>query len=143
MRVSLECPTGAMTRCSADWSVVVPPGVDVGVSTSAGDVELVGVTGDVTVTTSVGHVRLSGAPTTADLRSSVGGVTAVLSKPPDLLRVDSSVGDVDLTLPAGEAYAVRADGGMSEVSTDVRVDDASDYVVEVRTSVGSVRIDDE
>lgn len=143
MRVSLECPTGVLTRCSGDWSVVVPEGTAVGVSTSAGDVELVGVTGDVTVTTSVGHVRLSGAPTTADLRSSVGGVTAVLTEPADLLRVDSSVGDIDLTLPAGEAYDVRTDGGMSEVSTEVRVNAASDYKVDVRTSVGSVRIDDE
>lgn len=142
-RVALSCPAGPMMRCHGDFSVVVPTGMDVTVRSSTGDVELAGVTGDVRVTSNVGDLRLDGAPPTADLRSSVGTVTAVLTKPPSLLRVESNVGDINLTLPRDEAYAVRSQSDISEVRTTVTEDSRSDYVVDVRTNVGTIRIDDD
>ncbi|WP_122262065.1 DUF4097 family beta strand repeat-containing protein [Ornithinimicrobium cerasi] len=144
-RLALDCPVGPAVRCAGDWSVVVPAGEEVAVTvdSSTGDVELDGVSGDVTVTSAVGDVRLTGSPGTADLRSSVGTVTALLTEPPDLLQVESSVGDIDVTLPPDYAYAVRTDADLPEVITDVRQDSGSSYVVDVRSGIGTIRIDDE
>ena len=95
------------------------------------------------MTSAVGDVRLTGSPGTADLRSSVGTVTALLTEPPDLLQVESSVGDIDVTLPPNYEYAVRTDADLPEVITDVRQDSGSPYVIDVRAGIGTIRIDDE
>ncbi|GAA5159625.1 hypothetical protein [Ornithinimicrobium tianjinense] len=143
-RVSLDCSSGILaTRCSGEWDVVVPRGLAVSVTSSAGEVELEGVTGDVTVRNSVGDTRVSGAPRTLDLTSNVGSITARLSAPADRVVVRNNVGEVDLTLPPGHTWDVTTSSDVDEAVTRVPVSSASPYRVDVRTDVGSIRIDDE
>ena len=143
-RVVLDCSRKVVTtRCAADWDVVVPEGLAVTVTSSAGQVELTGVTGDVVVSNTVGETRVTGSPRTLEATSQVGSIVATLSAPARRVVLRNTVGEVDLTLPPGHTWAVTARSEVDDVVTDVSVSSTSEYVVDVRTELGSVRIDDE
>lgn len=142
-RVTLDCARAAITRCNGDWAVAVPPGTDVVVTTTAGDVDVEGVSGTLAVSNNVGDVRVSGTPTSVDLRSNVGSVVAELDAAPDLVRVRTNVGDVDVNLPPGQSYAVQTRSDVDEVDTTVEVDPDSDHVVDLQTDLGTIRVSDD
>lgn len=140
--VFLDCTPVPFGQCYADWAVAVPEGMKVVLRTSVGDVDVAGVTGDVTVDGSVGDVRVTGSPTTLEVTTSVGQVSAVLQEPAESVRLRSSVGDIDLRLPEGVTYDVRATSPLDPAAIGVETSDQSEYDVDVSTSVGSVVITD-
>lgn len=143
-RVVLDCSRSIVTaRCAGDWDVVVPEGLPVTVTSNAGHVALTGVTGDVVVSNTVGETQLIGSPRTLEATSQVGSIVATLSAPADRVVLRNTVGEVDLTLPPGHTWAVTARSDVDDVVTGVPVSSSSPYVVDVRTELGSVRIDDE
>lgn len=143
-RVALDCSRRIVTaRCAGDWDVVVPAGLDVTVTANAAQVALTGVTGDVVVSNTVGETRVTGSPRTLEATSQVGSIVATLTAPAHRVVLRNTVGEVDLTLPPGHTWAVTARSDVEDVVTDVPVSSSSEYVVDVRTELGSVRIDDE
>lgn len=140
--VSVDCPSFSMLgRCYADWTVAVPEDLKVVVRSTVGDVELAGLTGDLQVASTVGQVTVDASPASLDVATSVGDVSVVLGRPADVVAVRTSVGDVDLTLPGGVSYDVRAS---SIDPADVLVDTspASEHRVTVESSVGSILVAD-
>lgn len=138
--VTMDCPGfPVLGQCYANWDVAVPEDLTVVVRTSVGDVAASGLAGVVVVHSAVGAVTVTGAPSSLDVSTSVGDVEAVLSSPAERVLVRSSVGDVQVTLPAGVTYDVEA---RSMDPADVRVDTSptSDYEVVVESSVGSVLV---
>lgn len=136
----LECPgISNVGQCYASWTVLVPVGTDVELRPGVGDVEVTGLTGAVTVNGSVGDVHVDGSPSSLDVNTSVGEVTAVLREPAEQVSLRSSVGDITLTLPGGVAYDVSA-AGIEPADVRVETDPASEYAVDVHTSVGAVLI---
>lgn len=141
--VALDCPpTGFVGRCYADWDVTVPADLSVVLRTEVGDVDVAGLTGDLEVHGSVGDVTVAGAPTTLDVTTSVGRVSATLEEPPDSVRLRTSVGDVDLRLPAGVAYDLVDASALERASVDVETSGTSPHRVEVGSSLGTVRVGD-
>ena len=129
-------------QCYADWSVAVPAGMTVVLRASVGDVDVAGLTGEVSVQGAVGDVTVAGAPSSLDVSTSVGQIDATLDEPAGSVRLRTSVGDIDLRLPDGVEYDVRAESSLDPATVEVETSSDSEYDVEVTTSVGSVLITD-
>lgn len=139
--VSLDCPSAAqLAQCYADWQVAVPAGMPVTVRASVGEVDVTGLTGDVTVDGSVGDVTVTGAPTSLRVTTSVGQIRATLAEPPASVELRTAVGDVELRLPDGATYDVRATATLDPAVVEVESDPASEHEVRVSSSVGSVLV---
>jgi hypothetical protein len=76
--------------------------------TSNGAVELQDIDGAVDVRTSNGHIRAEGVRGAFDATTSNNSIHAALDKVNGSVRVQSSNGSIDLTLPPGAPSAVRA-----------------------------------
>lgn len=140
--VSLACTAASVGECYADWTVAVPEGLKLVLRPGVGDVDVSGVTGEVAVHGSVGDVQVSGAPSSLEVTTSVGQVDALLREPAESVRLRSSVGDIELRLPEGVAYDVRATSPLDETTVEVQTSDESGYDVDVTTGVGSVLVTD-
>lgn len=136
---SLECPDWSLRRCYADWTVDVHPGATVVVRTDVGDISVTGVTGVVRATSTVGDIHVTGSPTDVEASTAVGSVRLEASAPPSSLRVRSRLGDIDVALPAGVSYDVRAES-IDTPQVGVVTSPSSPHVVDVATSVGRVQV---
>ena len=140
--VSMECRgIATLGQCYADWTVSVPEDLKVIVRSSVGDVDLAGLTGDLAVSSSVGAVTVAASPSSLDVATSVGDVSAVLGEPADRVSVRTSVGDVELTLPAGVTYDLRA-SSLDPADVLVQTSSSSEHEVTVESSVGSILVTD-
>lgn len=111
------CPAGS--QCTIDLEVTVPPGTNVEVLATAGDVSVSGSEGTLSVQSQLGDVELEPAATT--------GVT-----------VRTGAGDIEVKLPDGR-YAVTTSAGVGDV--DVAVTNASDGVpVDLTTGAGDIDV---
>ncbi len=76
-------------------------------TTSNGPIELANVTGDATLRTSNGHIQVERLTGSLDAHSSNGHITASIGETSRPVRLETSNGSVDLTLPAhftGDAH---------------------------------------
>ncbi|MGD8148828.1 DUF4097 family beta strand repeat-containing protein [Ornithinimicrobium sp. Y1694] len=142
VQLSMQCGGGFFQRCVGDWDVVVPEGGPVTIGGSVGDVGVVDVSGDLTLRTSVGDIRVEASSSQdLDLTSSVGDIRVELSEAPRMLRATGSVGDITVVVPAGVAYNVlTTTAGAGEAIIEVDEDAASEHVLDLRTSVGTIRV---
>ncbi len=146
--------------CASDFFVTVPFGVEVEVSTGAGDVKVADMRAGVWIDTGAGDVdleRLSGRRLEVDtgsgdvqgrrlsvekvrLDTGAGDVDAVWSDAPGSLLVDTGAGDVDLSLPHGD-YDIDVDTGVGKVDIQgLGRDSASPHRVRVDTGAGDVTL---
>ena len=146
--------------CSTDIEVALPAETDVTVDSSAGDVSAVGLSGALRLSSGAGDVSVddvSGAITArssagdvtgrhvrsarVDARSDAGDVRLTFAAEPDVVRAESSAGDVVITLPAGERlYAVEAGTSAGDTHNSVRTSSESPYVVTAHSSAGDVTV---
>jgi hypothetical protein len=160
VRVEGRCGSFALTNCSVDLVVRVPPDFDIRAHSSADDVEARDVSGQIRLTSSAGEVRVDGAAGILSLRSSAGGVEAVRLRSsvvdatssagdvrlrfvtaPDDVRATTSAGDVEVALPAGSGpYAVDASTSAGDERVDVPTDAGATRRVRARSSAGDVRV---
>ncbi|MGN6300690.1 MAG: DUF4097 family beta strand repeat-containing protein [Angustibacter sp.] len=140
--VRSSCPFGFGLGCSGRVRIDVPSGVDVRVHSSAGAVRADGLSGALDLSTSAGSVRATNL-TSSDVRasSSAGSVTVELASEPSRVTASSSAGSVTVLVPQGTAsYRVSAKTSAGSENVDVRTDPASDRVIDVHSSAGSVRV---
>lgn len=128
--------------CSGRLRLEVPDGVAVRVHSSAGAVRASDVSGDLDLSTSAGSVTATGVrSSTVRASSSAGSVRVDLAVEPQQVTASSSAGSVQVLVPQGSAsYRVNADTSAGSESVDVRTDPASDRVIQVHSSAGSVRV---
>ena len=138
--VRSSCPFGF--GCSGRVRLEVPASVDVRVHSSAGAVRADGLSGAVDLSTSAGSVRGTQLKSTVvRATSSAGSVRVELTAEPTRVVASSSAGSVTVLLPQGSAtYRVSATTSAGSSQVDVRTDPASDRVVDVHSSAGSVRV---
>lgn len=150
---------GCGRRCSVDYTVEVPAGVDVRGSTSNGAIDLRAV-GEVDVSTSNGRIELedvagSVAAETSNGRiegsgldgdgvraaTSNGAIELELGVPQDV-EASTSNGSIDLTVPA-DSYSVSTE--TSNGRTDIGIADDPDgrFTLDLRTSNGSITVDED
>lgn len=152
--------------CSADYTIRLPAGTPVDVSTGGGDISTRGLTADQRLSTSGGTVRVAGSGGTLDIDDQGGNVTGtrlaatdtVVSTNggdidldyltvPSTLDATSDGGDVDVAVPragvGGDAYRVDTGGDdlrPGGVTVDVAQDPAGRHVLFVRANGGFARV---
>jgi hypothetical protein len=128
-------------RCEVDWEVHAPAGTNVTLHSGAGDIAVTGFAGTVDARTESGGVRgrrLTARSVTA--KSEAGDVELTFTQPPDQVKAGSSAGDVDITVPGGVGYDVRARSSTGDPEVDVTQQDGSTHKIEAKTGAGSIEI---
>jgi hypothetical protein len=121
------------------YEVSVPPGLEVRVATTSGQVTLTGLSGDLDASTAGGGIRgerLSARTVVA--RADRDAVDLSFSAPPD--RVDAEGDNARVRLPAGTAYATDASSEHGSVEVDVVRDPAAPHRVRVHAASGEADI---
>jgi hypothetical protein len=109
--------------------------------TSSGDVNVRGLSGDTTLRTGSGDINagnLATADVTADTASGDVGLDFRLA--PRIIDASTASGDVDVSVPEGEAYRVEADSGSGDQNLNVKTDPASTRIIRAQTSSGDVSV---
>lgn len=127
--------------CGVDLVVTVPRGLPVEISTTGGDIEADGLSDRVlTLASTQGDVRASDlevdelSATTRD-----GEVTATFAADPYAVKVTTTSGNVDVTMPAREReYRVDVASESGEVETGLESADDADSFIRLRSSSGDV-----
>ncbi|HEY9425333.1 MAG TPA: DUF4097 family beta strand repeat-containing protein [Microterricola sp.] len=150
--------SGCGRRCTVEYSIELPAGVDVSgqtengeielsdvnnveVSTSNGRIELEDVTGRVEVGTSNGRIEgsgLSGNGITA--KTSNGSIELELATPQDV-RASTSNGAIVLRVPAG-GYEVIAETSLGGKNIDIASDPNGEFLLDLETSNGAITVRD-
>jgi hypothetical protein len=128
--------------CSVGYTITVPPGTAVAVTTSTGSVEAAGLDGDLDVTTSTGSIELTGLRSErVGAQASTGSVELAFAAAPRDVRAETSTGSVEIVVPGdGTAYAVRSTTSVGSNEVSVPVDSSSSRRIEARASTGSVEV---
>lgn len=149
---------GCGRRCSVDYTIEVPAGVDVGGATSNGSITLEAV-GDVDVQTSNGRIdledvagpivaetsngRIEGSDLNGDgvrATTSNGAIELELGTPQDV-EASTSNGSIELTVPPG-SYRVTTDTSNGRTDVGIANDDDGEFTLDLRTSNGSITVDE-
>jgi hypothetical protein len=112
---------------------------DLDAQTSNSSIELADVQGEVRAHSSNGHIRVEGLAGSLDAGTSNSSIHAVLERASGQVRLESSNGSIDLTLPSGAQVPVRA--GTNNSSITVHVPGSVNARLSARTSNGSVSSD--
>jgi DUF4097 and DUF4098 domain-containing protein YvlB len=111
----------------------------VDVQTSNGSIELLDVEGDATVHTSNSRVRADRLAGSLQAETSNGSVIALMDRPDRPVRVSTSNGSVELTLPPGFRADIRANTSNSGITLHLPAD--LNARVSARTSNSSITSD--
>jgi Putative adhesin len=142
-RLKVRCPLIDLGVGSAlDLRVTLPSDTVVTVSSSAGDVDVTGLSGALTLDSSAGSIVASGLSSArVSARSSAGDVQLAFVDPPQAVVASSSAGGVTVLVPrAGVSYQV--DSSSSAGSTDVAVptDPQATRTIRASSSAGDVTV---
>ena len=148
--------SGCGHRCTVDYTLEVPAGVDVSGTTSNGAIELTAVN-DVEVRTSNGRIELDDVAGTVDVETSNGRISGK-GLGGDGIRAETSNGAIDLALDTAqdveattsngaitvvvpdEPFRVSADTMNGKTDIDIATDPDADHVLELRTSNGRITV---
>jgi hypothetical protein len=147
--------------CSVDYTLEVPPGTALVLTSSVGDIRIVDSDGAVRASTSTGDVTVSGASggpvqvssstgtvvmsdvraPRVDATTSTGDVTVTFAASPEAVRAHTSVGDVRLVLPAGgPAYRITSSTSVGTADISLPTDPGAERTIELSTSVGDLTV---
>lgn len=138
--LSARCSGPNLGRCRTDLEVQVPAGTTVQVVTHWGDIDVTS-TGTVDARAGAGHVQVRGRPATVRAESSYGDVAVRAAEAPDDVTVSTDLGDVQITLPGTEEYAVSASTELGDQQVTVQTDPAAPHTVTVRSALGNVTVE--
>ena len=159
VRLDVDCHALLATRCDVDYEVQVPPGFEVVIGGTAGDVTANGLTGPLTVDRESGDIAVFDVSGPLDLHSSTGEITGEsvrsevvrttsttgdvrldLQVAPRTLAVESTTGEMDLAVPGDVAYRVDARTGSGEERVLVPVDSASPRTISASGETGDLTL---
>ncbi|MFE0461226.1 DUF4097 family beta strand repeat-containing protein [Kitasatospora sp. NPDC058965] len=138
LTLGYRCPDG---DCGIGYRVEVPAGTAVRIRNGSGAVRLDGLTAAVSAETGTGsitavHLGAGGAT----LHTGTGDVTAEFAAAPGSVAADSSTGDVRVTVPAGDAYQVRAAADTGTAKVTVPQSPGAARAIEATSSTGDVTV---
>lgn len=158
--ISVECSYRDNGSCDIDVEVRIPAGLMLDINGGAGDVMLSAVDAQTSVTTSAGSVIARGSTGTLDVATRFGDIEitdADLSAvevnttfgqvildsrvPPDSIRVQNTMGDSTVTLPAAEFYDVDATSEKGDIAIEVVDDPSSPRSVSVTSEEGQISVE--
>ena len=128
-------------RCDVEFRVRLPAAATADVTSQAGAVQVAGLTGNLTVTTQAGAVQGSGlGGDQVRVSTKAGATTLAFTRAPSTVSASTEVGAVEVRVPSGTSYAVDVQSTVGPSDVSVQRDPASPHKIEVRTSVGAVRV---
>ncbi|NUO61299.1 MAG: DUF4097 family beta strand repeat protein [Hamadaea sp.] len=162
LTIDFDCPRwGFGSGCGVDYTLDVPPTVQLQIQVSSGDVRLDGLTAPARVRTTSGDVRVfdmradqldvqatSGDITLEDASigtltaaTTAGDVRAAYTKPPTSLDITAVSGDVTVTVPRdATAYEVHLESTSGDLDTEVHSTSGAAAKIHVKTVAGDVRV---
>ncbi len=156
-----DCGPISFGHCDAKYVVVVPRGLEVRIEAGSGDLRADGLTGTIELKTSSGDIDVSGTSGAVVLEASSGDIKAEglradnasahassgdielgFAMAPSTVTVETSSGDVDITLPEGSgAYNVETEASSGDEDVKVSTDTASARTIHAKASSGDVSVD--
>jgi DUF4097 and DUF4098 domain-containing protein YvlB len=129
-------------NCGVSYSVTVPPGTVIMVTTGTGDAVIDGTSETITVNTGTGDVDVrdvQAARVSAD--TGTGTIQLEFTAAPTDVVAHSGTGDVDITVPDdGSDYRVVTDSGVGDVTDGLQHNDSSTRSIRAETGTGDVRL---
>jgi hypothetical protein len=141
--IGVDC-SSPVGWCGADMTLTAPADVtSADLSTDSGNVSVSGPQSASTLalSSSMGDVSATGV-TASDVtaHSDMGDITLTFTKPPRLLTVSDSMGDISIVLPRGYRYQINANSAMGTRNVGIQSADSAPYSVSATTSMGDVNI---
>ena len=128
-------------RCDVEFRVRLPAAATADITSQAGAVQVAGLTGNLTVSTQAGAVQGSGlGGDRVRVSTKAGATTLAFTRAPSTVSASTEVGAIEVRVPSGTTYAVDVQSTVGPSDVSVQRDPASPHKIEVRTSVGAVRV---
>ncbi len=139
LTVTYSCPTQVV--CGVAYTLEVPHGAAVQVSTAAGTVRLSGLAGSVTAKADVGLISATGLTcASASLSTNVGAISASFAAAPATVQASANVGAITLHVPGTASYKVTADAHVGKATVSTAQDPSSAHAITATTDVGAILI---
>lgn len=158
LRIKADCPEN-QNNCSVGYVVSVPRHVAVTAQMQVGDINIDGIEGKLHVTTNAGHIDVTETKNTlwartnagnitgarlggveADVQTQAGHVDLQFSVIPTEVIAKTTDGNVDVKVPHGQAFQVRAQTSTGERVVSVAQDSNAAHRIDAQTRVGSVTV---
>jgi hypothetical protein len=129
-------------NCGVSYTVTVPPGTVVQVTTGTGDAVVDGTSATITVDTGTGDVSVRDVRAArVSAETGTGTVRLEFAAAPEDVVAHSGTGDVDITVPDdGSDYRVVTDSGVGDVTDNLPHNDSSTRSIRAETGTGDVRL---
>jgi hypothetical protein len=128
-------------RCDVEFRVHLPAAAHTEITSQAGAVRLTGLTGDVTVNTRAGAVEGRGLGSDeVSVETQAGAARLEFTQPPSTVRASTEVGAVEVRVPGDTSYAVDVQTTVGRSDVSVQRDPSSAHRIQIRTSVGAVKV---
>jgi hypothetical protein len=140
--VSSHCPGGINFRdCHMDYQITMPPSVALSVRGDVGLVRLQGGPARAQIQTDAGEVSGTGlGHGSYTVKTEVGRVKLTFTSAPALVKVTTSAGTIDVTVPGNASYRVNASSEVGEKDVTVPSDATATNVIDLHAEVGTVSL---
>jgi hypothetical protein len=128
-------------RCDVEFRVHLPATARTEVTSQAGAVRLTGLTGDVAVSTQAGAVEGRGlGGDEVRVETQAGAATLEFTEAPSAVSASTEVGAIEVRVPGDTSYAVEVQTTVGRSAISVPRDPASPHRIQIRTTVGAVKV---
>jgi len=136
------CPDRESNQiCQVAWEITAPAGTVLELDADAGGLEVRGMAGKLTLRADAGGIEARDLRSRAvDANADAGGVRLDFAEAPDDVTAKTVAGGVEITVPDGGSYAVRAKVGAGSKTVEVPQDPASPRRIKAEADAGGVEI---
>ncbi|MFC4945498.1 hypothetical protein [Pseudonocardia sp. GCM10023141] len=141
LRIAATCPSGGSGGCRIDYEFQVPRSTSVELATASGALDVTGARGAVTAKSISGAIGFHdhGSATTM-ATSTTGNVTVEAVTRPDLLQVNSTSGNIAISVPGGSPYRLETSTITGRKNLTVASDNGAASVIRTKTVTGNVQV---
>jgi hypothetical protein len=160
-RIMIRVPADTEVDIRAGSGDITVNGLDgkVKLETGSGDVNATGLTGEADLHTSSGDVNVRALRGVTTLKTGSGDINGEdltareliadtasgdveldYAHAPTVVDASTASGDVDISVPEGDAYRVESDPGSGDQRLNVRTDPAAARIIRAQTSSGDVTV---
>lgn len=163
LSLSSDCGLGIFDwlECSVDYTITVPPSIELSGYLSSGDLTILDVDGEIDLTVSNGSIDLTGGTARVKLNGVNGSIAVVNNRSreielrttngdlslsadgsPALITARSTNGEIDIQLPtSSSAYSVQTDTVNGQVDVGIKSDQTATQTIRAGTVNGDVTIE--
>jgi Putative adhesin len=140
--IGASCPGGIhLGDCHMDYQIQLPPGTALTVTGDAGRVILHGGLTRARVTTDAGQVSGTGLGRGSfTVATQVGEVDLAFASAPARVKVTTTAGAIDVTVPGGASYKVTASSTVGDEDVTLPSDSNAANVIDLHADVGHISL---